>query len=69
MIGRPEPAKKTTGNRPEPTIAVLPFVDMSPDKDQDHFCEGMAQMDWITHDTDLDNLREHPRFKALLPSD
>ena len=29
--------------------------------------KGMAQMDWITHDTDLDNLRDHPRFKALLP--
>jgi TolB-like protein/Flp pilus assembly protein TadD len=29
--------------------------------------KGMAQMDWIKHDTDLDNLREHPRFKALLP--
>ncbi len=27
----------------EPTIAVLPFADMSPDKDQDHFCEGMAE--------------------------
>lgn len=27
----------------EHSIAVLPFVDMSPDKDQDHFCEGMAE--------------------------
>ena len=25
------------------SIAVLPFTDMSPDKDQDHFCEGMAE--------------------------
>lgn len=25
------------------SIAVLPFVDMSPDKDQDYFCEGMAE--------------------------
>jgi TolB-like protein/Tfp pilus assembly protein PilF len=24
-------------------IAVLPFSDMSPDKDQDYFCEGMAE--------------------------
>ncbi len=24
-------------------IAVLPFADMSPDKDQDYFCEGMAE--------------------------
>ena len=25
-----------------PSIAVLPFADMSPGKDQDYFCEGMA---------------------------
>jgi len=30
-------------DQPEPSIAVLPFADMSPDKDQDHFCEGMAE--------------------------
>lgn len=30
---------------------------------------GMAQMDWIKHDTDLDNLRDDPRFKALLPEE
>jgi hypothetical protein len=28
---------KSASNEPEPSIAVLPFVDMSPDKDQlDH---------------------------------
>ncbi len=27
----------------EPSIAVLPFVDMSPDKDQGYFCEGVAE--------------------------
>ena len=27
----------------EPSIAVLPFADMSEDKDQDHFCEGMSE--------------------------
>ena len=26
-----------------PSIAVLPFTDMSPQKDQDYFCEGMAE--------------------------
>ena len=31
--------------------------------------KGMAQMDWIRHDSDLDNLREHPRFKALISAD
>lgn len=27
----------------EPRVAVLPFVDMSPEKNQDYFCEGMAE--------------------------
>jgi serine/threonine-protein kinase len=28
---------------PDPTIAVLPFVDMSPEKDQDFFCDGVTE--------------------------
>jgi serine/threonine-protein kinase len=28
---------------PAPSIAVLPFADMSAQKDQDYFCEGMAE--------------------------
>ncbi len=32
-----------SADQTEPSIAVLPFVDMSPEKDQDHFCEGMAE--------------------------
>lgn len=35
--------KSQAAGQAEPTIAVLPFADMSPDKDQDHFCEGMAE--------------------------
>jgi serine/threonine protein kinase/tetratricopeptide (TPR) repeat protein len=27
---------------------------------------GMAQKDWIAHDSDLDPIRQHPRFQALL---
>jgi hypothetical protein len=27
---------------------------------------GMGQKEWIEHDADLDNLRSHPRFQALL---
>ena len=30
--------------------------------------KGMAEVDWMMNDSDLDNLRDHPRFKALLPS-
>lgn len=26
-----------------PSVAVLPFADMSPEKDQDYFCEGIAE--------------------------
>ena len=42
---RPTPRKKSTAPAEEAkaSIAVLPFVDMSPEKDQDHFCEGMAE--------------------------
>ncbi|MEX2302246.1 MAG: protein kinase [Bryobacterales bacterium] len=29
--------------RPDPTIAVLPFVDMSPQKDQEFFCDGVTE--------------------------
>ena len=28
---------------PDRSIAVLPFADMSPEKDQDYFCEGIAE--------------------------
>lgn len=35
-----KPAEKPSS---EPSIAVLPFADMSPEKDQDHFCEGMSE--------------------------
>ena len=27
----------------KPSVAVLPFLDMSPEKDQDYFCEGLAE--------------------------
>src|SRR5262245_5372046 len=27
----------------QPRVAILPFVDMSPQKDQDYFCEGIAE--------------------------
>ena len=28
---------------PAPTVAVLPFVDMSPEHDQEYFCDGMTE--------------------------
>jgi hypothetical protein len=26
----------------------------------------MAEIDWMVNDSDLDNLRDHPRFKKLI---
>jgi TolB-like protein/Tfp pilus assembly protein PilF len=39
----PEPGAAAVRDSHPPSIAVLPFVDMSPDRDQDYFCEGMAE--------------------------
>jgi serine/threonine protein kinase/tetratricopeptide (TPR) repeat protein len=36
-IGTQPPASQ------RPSVAVLPFVDMSPQKDQEYFCDGMAE--------------------------
>lgn len=40
---QPTATTSTASTGDEPSIAVLPFADMSPEKDQDHFCEGMAE--------------------------
>jgi len=45
----PEPGKESseisssTTVRPEKSIAVLPFADLSPQKDQEYFCDGMTE--------------------------
>ncbi len=31
------------GEQAVPSIAVLPFADMSPQRDQEYFCEGVAE--------------------------
>jgi serine/threonine-protein kinase len=38
-----EPRLREPLERPEASLAVLPFVDMSPAKDQQFFCDGMAE--------------------------
>jgi len=50
----PSPAKGASGAR-HPSIAVLPFVDMSPQKDQEYFCDGIAEelINALTHIRDL----------------
>ncbi len=38
-----KPAAEATADDERPSIAVLPFADMSPDQDQHYFCEGVAE--------------------------
>ena len=47
-----------------PSIAVLPFADMSPQKDQDYFCEGLAE-ELIDALARLDGLRVVARTSAF----
>jgi serine/threonine protein kinase/tetratricopeptide (TPR) repeat protein len=47
-----------------PSIAVLPFTNMSPDKDQDYFCEGMAE-DVLNALTKVDGLRVVARASSF----
>jgi non-specific serine/threonine protein kinase len=47
-----------------PSMAVLPFADFSPDKDQDYFCEGMAE-EIINLLVKIDGLRVASRTSAF----
>lgn len=47
-----------------PSVAVLPFVNMSPDKDQDYFCEGLAE-DIINALVGIESLRIASRTSAF----
>ncbi len=47
-----------------PSIAVLPFADMSPEKDQDWFCEGLAE-EIITSLAKVPNLRVASRLSSF----
>ena len=40
---RPSGSGRRTPDAGEPTVAVLPFVDMSSERDQQYFCEGIAE--------------------------
>lgn len=46
------------------SIAVLPFTDMSPDKDQEYFCDGMAE-ELINALTQIEDLRVIARTSAF----
>jgi serine/threonine protein kinase/Tfp pilus assembly protein PilF len=53
----------TASKRP-PSIAILPFVDMSPGKDQEYFCDGMAE-ELINALTQIKDLRVIARTSAF----
>lgn len=51
--------------------AACVYAQMSLEKEaldclENSYTAGLTQLGWFEHDNDLDNLREHPRFKALL---
>jgi TolB-like protein/Tfp pilus assembly protein PilF len=48
----------------KPSVAVLPFVDMSPEKDQDYFCEGLAE-ELINALVGVDDLQVASRTSAF----
>lgn len=50
--------------RPRPSIAVLPFDDLSPDRDQGYFCDGIVE-DLINDLAHLEDLRVVARSSAF----
>ena len=58
------PTTVATRQSDVPSIAVLPFADMSPEKDQDYFCEGMAE-ELIDALTKLEGLRVAARTSSF----
>ncbi len=64
LRGAAGPAGQETSPSDVPSIAVLPFADMSPQKDQDYFCEGMAE-EIIGALTEVDGLRVAARTSTF----
>ncbi|HYW69328.1 MAG TPA: hypothetical protein VE960_06950, partial [bacterium] len=48
----------------DPSIAVMPFADMSPERDQEYFCDGVAE-EIINELTGIDGLRVIARTSAF----
>jgi serine/threonine protein kinase/Flp pilus assembly protein TadD len=53
-----------SGSKVAPSLAVLPFADLSPEKDQDYFCEGLAE-ELINALVKIENLRVASRASAF----
>ncbi|MCK4403561.1 MAG: protein kinase [candidate division Zixibacteria bacterium] len=56
--------QKTSKIKPQPSIAVLPFTNLSADKEQEYFCDGMAEeiINALTH---VESLRVVARTSAF----
>jgi adenylate cyclase len=69
-IGKSKPEEEKSGSKhptvstTEKSIAVLPFVNMSPEKDQDYFCDGMAEeiINTLAH---IENIKVIARTSAF----
>jgi serine/threonine protein kinase/Tfp pilus assembly protein PilF len=61
VLPRKEVVSGTTG---QPSIAVLPFVDLSPQKDQEYFCDGMAEA-LLNELTNIEDLHVAARSSAF----
>ena len=67
LAAESDPGTMTLATRaPEPSasIAVMPFADMSPDKDQEYFCDGMSE-EIINELTGVSGLRVIARTSAF----
>src|SRR4030095_1433063 len=55
LTGKTEPTNHTTGKNTSKSIAVLPFVNMSNDPDQEYFGDGVAEeiLNSLVHVKDL----------------
>jgi TolB-like protein/Flp pilus assembly protein TadD/predicted Ser/Thr protein kinase len=58
-------AEETARSKPQPSIAVLPFTNLSADPGQDYFCDGMAE-EIINALTQVKDLRVVARTSAFL---
>ncbi|MBU8933956.1 MAG: protein kinase [candidate division Zixibacteria bacterium] len=57
-------SSSTSATKQHQSIAVLPFVDMSPEKDQEYFCDGIAE-ELINGLTQLSGLKVAARTSAF----
>jgi len=64
VIQKTEKTKSLTESKWKNSIAVLPFADLSPDKDQEYFCDGMID-DLITRLTHIKELKVIARTSVL----